>query len=200
MNLNERRATPSGAFSASIRRTGAIFSAGCVVTRLSSRTTRRLFRLPSQKMASGSSIQVAFTGPRMKRIFAALLFALACWSGALFADDVSDERHILCSALSSDICLVDEGCATLAPEELNIPQFIRVDARSGKLSTTVASGHNRETVADSVSRAEGQLILQGKSSTRPNYSWDSGARSGHGIRASSGHRPACWMSVPQPWL
>ena len=97
----------------------------------------------------------------MKRSLTTLLTVLGFWSGAIFADDISGQRNILCSVLSSDICLVNEGCTTLAPEELNIPQFIRIDAKTGTLSSTQASGHNRNTIADSMSRDEGQLILQG---------------------------------------
>lgn len=97
----------------------------------------------------------------MNRLLAIPLVTLAFTSGVLVADDVRETRHLLCSTLKSDVCLKNEGCATLAPEELNIPQFVNVDARTGVLSTTAASGRSRVTKADSVSRGDGQLILQG---------------------------------------
>lgn len=77
------------------------------------------------------------------------------------ADDVSNAERLLCSVLDSEICLAGEGCTPLHHQDLNIPQFIRIDARSGTLSTTEASGENRQTKAGSVSRSDGQLILQG---------------------------------------
>jgi hypothetical protein len=49
VNPNERRATQSGTFLATTRRAGAIFPPSCVVTRSSSGTTPRSFRLASQK-------------------------------------------------------------------------------------------------------------------------------------------------------
>ena len=46
---NERRATPSGAFSDSTRRAGTIFAFSCVVIRLCRVTTLHLLRLAEDK-------------------------------------------------------------------------------------------------------------------------------------------------------
>jgi len=97
----------------------------------------------------------------MKSLLTITLLMLSTVPTWTLADDVSGARHLLCSVLQSDVCLQDAGCTNVAPEELNIPRFIRIDARTGKLATTASSGQNRETVAASVSRADGQLILQG---------------------------------------
>lgn len=97
----------------------------------------------------------------MRRIFPMFFLTLVALPAALPADDVTGARHLLCSVLYSDFCLAGEGCGEVLPADINIPQFIRLDTRSGTLATTAASGENRETVADSVSRSEGQLILQG---------------------------------------
>jgi hypothetical protein len=58
-----------------------------------------------------------------------------------------------------------EGCAEVLPGTSH-PRFIRIDAKTGKLSTTAASNEARETVAASVSRADGLLTLQGVESGR----------------------------------
>ncbi|MDX1556108.1 MAG: hypothetical protein R3212_08785 [Xanthomonadales bacterium] len=87
--------------------------------------------------------------------------ALCTLPAVVHADDVSGADRVICSILDSEVCLAEEGCAPLHHQELNIPQFIRIDARSGVLSTTEASGENRQTKADSVTRSDGQLILQG---------------------------------------
>jgi hypothetical protein len=97
----------------------------------------------------------------MKRLLAITASICCVIPGIALGDDISDARHLLCSVLHSDVCLNDDGCATVEPFSLNLPQFIRVDARSGKLSTTPTSGQNRETTAGTVSRSDGQLILQG---------------------------------------
>ena len=59
------------------------------------------------------------------------------------------------------MCRDAAGCEDVLAEDMNIPQFLRIDARSGKISTAPTSGETRETVASPVSRADGQLVLQG---------------------------------------
>lgn len=94
---------------------------------------------------------------------AATLLGSACH---VAADDVSDSRHLLCTTLDAYVCLEDLGCNWYAPGELNVPRFLHVDARTRTLSTTEASGENRESVADSASRSGGQLVLQGTEAGR----------------------------------
>ena len=49
----------------------------------------------------------------------------------------------------------------MPPAELNIPRFIEVDVKARTLSTTAASGENRQTRVTSVESPDGQLVLQG---------------------------------------
>jgi len=94
-------------------------------------------------------------------MIAALLLA-----GSAVADDVRNTRSLLCSVLEAHLCLEVEGCVRVLPEDMNIPQFIRIDTGTRKLSTTPASGERRETVAKSMDRIDGQLILQGIEANR----------------------------------
>jgi hypothetical protein len=82
-------------------------------------------------------------------------------AGSAAADDLSNARNLVCSVVEAHICREAEGCGQVLPEELNLPRFIRVDTRTGKLATTPASGENRETTATTVTRDAGQIILQG---------------------------------------
>ena len=82
-------------------------------------------------------------------------------AGGATADDLSAARDILCSVQQAHVCRDAAGCEDVLAEDMNIPQFLRIDTRSGKISTTPTSGVNRETVANPVSRADGQLVLQG---------------------------------------
>lgn len=97
----------------------------------------------------------------MKKTLCTLATLSIALAGIAHADSVSGERNLLCTVLSSDICLQDEGCLSISASDLNIPRFIEVDTRTGTLSTTEASGENRETTAASTSRGDGQIILQG---------------------------------------
>ena len=93
--------------------------------------------------------------------FRFILLLHSFFACSAFADDVRDATDLLCSVVETRVCFPVEGCVQLAPEELNVPHFIRIDTRARKLSTTPASGENRESVADSLKRSDGHLILQG---------------------------------------
>jgi len=101
--------------------------------------------------------------PRNDRVAACLiaLTAALAAAGNLAADPLGDSRSILCTVLDTHVCMEAAGCASVEAEELNVPRFIQIDTRAKKLSTTAASGENRESVADSVKRSDGQIILQG---------------------------------------
>jgi hypothetical protein len=95
-------------------------------------------------------------------------FALAIMlaAGAAQAEDLRGADRFLCSSLEATVCFADSACLVLPPEELNIPQFIIVDAKTGKLETTAASAQRRETKADSVRRADETIQLQGHEAGR----------------------------------
>lgn len=77
------------------------------------------------------------------------------------ADDIRGANELLCSSMEVTACGDDGECIGVFPEDLNIPNFIRIDIKKRKLSTTEASGEDRETIADTLKRIDGRLILQG---------------------------------------
>lgn len=103
--------------------------------------------------------------PRNKTILnlACVLTGITAVTGAqnLLSDSVENERNILCTVLETHVCVEAAGCVDVLAEEMNIPRFVRIDTKTGKVATTRASGENRETTAGSVNRAEGRIVLQG---------------------------------------
>ncbi|KAA9131981.1 hypothetical protein F3N42_07355 [Marinihelvus fidelis] len=83
-----------------------------------------------------------------------------------FADDVSGARHLLCATSDVHVCRPGEGCDWQSPEAVNVPRFIRVDTRSGEMSTTAASHEQRVSTATSVTQQDGEIILQGVENRR----------------------------------
>jgi len=77
------------------------------------------------------------------------------------ADDLSNQDLLLCTAVSVMHCTDDGDCLVDLPWNLNIPQFIQVDLKDKKLSTTKASGENRSTPIQNLLRQDGQIYLQG---------------------------------------
>lgn len=96
----------------------------------------------------------------------ALGIVLGLAAGVVPADDLRGADRFLCSTLHATVCFVDGSCLATPVEALNIPRFIVVDVKAGKLETTEASGERRETRADTVSRAEERVKLQGHEAGR----------------------------------
>jgi hypothetical protein len=82
------------------------------------------------------------------------------------ADDVSGSKRILCSIQDVNVCESDASCTAALAAELNIPQFIEIDTKTGMLATTAASGESRETAASQVSRSDDHLLIHGDQSGR----------------------------------
>ncbi len=93
-----------------------------------------------------------------KAVAGVLGFILA---SAVWGDDLTGEDKFLCAAANIIVCLDDGSCASAAPWELNVPQFINVDMKKNSLSTTKASGNNRVTIVDNKKRDDGRIYLQG---------------------------------------
>jgi hypothetical protein len=91
--------------------------------------------------------------------------AAAGWAPAL-CDSLAGADRILCSASTVIMCSDDGDCVMDSPTELNIPQFIEIDLKGKRLSTTRASGQNRSTPILAMSRDGGQIILQGNEKGR----------------------------------
>ena len=89
------------------------------------------------------------------------LILLAFAAAPAFADDLTGQKAILCTAVQATDCHPDRPCETTAPWNLNIPQFIEINFDEKKLSTTKASGEDRSTPIRSLLREDGQIFLQG---------------------------------------
>jgi len=82
-------------------------------------------------------------------------------SAALRADDLTGQDQILCTAVQVTICSSDGQCKIEAPWALNIPQFVELDLKEKKVSTTQASGENRSSPIRTLLREGGEIFLQG---------------------------------------
>ena len=98
----------------------------------------------------------------MRRRWAvAIGVAAALAAPAALADDLTGATRLLCTAVQATRCVETGDCAIDLPWNLNVPQFIEVDLTTKRLGTTPASGENRSTIADTVRREKGMIVLQG---------------------------------------
>jgi hypothetical protein len=92
---------------------------------------------------------------------AALALILAFSAQAVSADDLTGSTRFLCSAVQATECLEGGECGIDLPWNLNMPAFIEIDLEAKMLSTTEASGLNRKSPIEHLSRADGIIFLQG---------------------------------------
>jgi len=104
------------------------------------------------------------------KVFAILGFGMIGIAPAI-ADDVRNTRLLLCASVEAHVCLEASECKRFHTESLEIPRFIKVDTQAGTLTTTAASGDNRQSTAEHVTRTDGRVILQGFEKGRA-YSFD----------------------------
>ncbi len=90
-----------------------------------------------------------------------LISAFTLVASAAFADNIENTDRLLCSTSRIIVCFEDGECIDAHPWELNIPQFVVIDAKKMTLSTTKASGENRFTPIRTLKRDNGKMIMQG---------------------------------------
>jgi hypothetical protein len=90
-----------------------------------------------------------------------LVLSVLALPAAALADNLTGQQMILCTAVQVTMCTDDGDCAIEAPWNLNVPQFIEIDLKDKKMSTTKASGENRSTPIRTLERDSGLIFLQG---------------------------------------
>lgn len=111
-------------------------------------------------------------------VVAVMLLAAFSWAGSALADDLTGSSRFLCAPVQLTVCIEDGECATDVPWNANIPQFIEVDLEARSLATTAASGENRATPIEHLSRHDGVIVLHGYEMERA-FTWVIAERTGH---------------------
>ena len=106
--------------------------------------------------------------PRPENVNRFLTTGLAglLYCGAVLADDISGSDSLLCYGLSATRCELGEACEAVAPWQLNIPDFVKLDLRGKRIQTTAASAEERETPLQSVQRDNGTIVIHGAQGER----------------------------------
>lgn len=79
----------------------------------------------------------------------------------LFAENVQESERIVCSTSTAVLCVETGDCFGVLPQEIDLPQFIVVDAKKRSLSTTKFSSRPRTTQIEKFTRQDGRLLMQG---------------------------------------
>lgn len=95
----------------------------------------------------------------MNRLSQILLFVgIATCSTGILASDFDGSRPLVCAIVEVQDCGVDDNCARVDPEFVNLPNIFRVNFEAKEMS----SGE-RKTAITHVSTGEGNTVLLGTS-------------------------------------
>ena len=95
----------------------------------------------------------------MNKMTVALVGFLA--GGLVFADNLEGVDELVCATAQVQICIENDTCHSASSSDLNMPDFVVIDLRKKKISTTKASNENRSTPLTSVEKRDGLIFLQG---------------------------------------
>lgn len=98
---------------------------------------------------------------RASTIWCLALTGSLAWAGSAPADDLAGVERLLCVTVEVTACSEESLCEAVSPEELNVPRFLEVDLAGRLLSTTKASGEDRQTRIEHLRREDGLIVLQG---------------------------------------
>jgi len=79
----------------------------------------------------------------------------------LAAADSEESSALLCAVIEVFECSLENDCAEVEAESVNIPQFIRVDFDSMKLTLPEGSEEKRESMINNVQLNNGTIMMQG---------------------------------------
>jgi hypothetical protein len=98
----------------------------------------------------------------MKRLKLHWLAAAVCLGAApAISADFDGSKPLICSSIEAHDCELGITCQRAIAEDLNVPQFIRVDFNAKTLSA-----RGRTTKMQSHARSDGMLIVQGFENSR----------------------------------
>jgi hypothetical protein len=84
---------------------------------------------------------------------------LVPWSAA--AADFDGSKPLLFSVISVTECTPEQGCAQVTAESIALPQFLKIDFKSKRVTSAMEAQGKRSSEIKRVERIEGKLMLQG---------------------------------------
>lgn len=77
------------------------------------------------------------------------------------AEDLDGVERMVCAATQVQVCIENDSCYQVSPDELGVPDFVIIDTSKRSVSTTKASKEYRSTGFSTVAEQSDRLYLQG---------------------------------------
>jgi len=98
----------------------------------------------------------------MNRFTGILFFVLITMTPQqIIAATYDGSAPLICAIIEAFECSVKNDCTESTAEELNMPQFLRLDFKNNRILTPEKSEVNKETAIKNLEHDKGMLVLQG---------------------------------------
>jgi hypothetical protein len=91
------------------------------------------------------------------------------------AADFDGSKPMVCTVIEANECLMDAGCKTVAPADLNLPRYLWIDVAKKTVQSAKGGDAARKSSIEGVKRIDGKLILQGaedgQEGVRDGFGW-----------------------------
>ena len=82
-------------------------------------------------------------------------------AGAASAEEFNGTRPLICASVDTLSCAPGAACIKSTTDELNVPQFFRIDFTEKLISATRPDGEERVSEIQGLKQLKDELILQG---------------------------------------
>ena len=94
-------------------------------------------------------------------LFVSILMYVVIAPLVVLAGDFDGSKPLICAAVSTVSCSDGNKCHQGTAEDIDFPQFLRIDFAKNKVTATRSPQIEQVTEIRSMERLEGELILQG---------------------------------------
>ena len=77
------------------------------------------------------------------------------------ADNFDGSKVLYCALMDTVQCIPGGECQEIEAEEVNLPNFLVIDFKKEKITTTKARGNKRTSKIENKKQVDGKLIIQG---------------------------------------
>ncbi len=96
-----------------------------------------------------------------KLIWLTLLSCIFLFPHNINADNAITSSPLICSLIKVVECDMDAGCIGDEPDNMGLPQFVKIDIENKKIMTVKDVPEKRESIIRTLESSNGKMFLQG---------------------------------------
>ena len=117
-------------------------------------------------------------------IILGVLVGLSLLAAPVMAGDFDGSKPLICAAVDVTECFAGGKCQKVSAEEVNLPDFLRLNFKDQKIRASMVGRENLETDIEHIKTIDGKLMVQGAEDGREDI--EDGLAWSMAIKQSSG--------------